>query len=338
MKKQHTFFSDVVNFVICFGVCIPPAFLLYHLLSRCPTANHDDLDEKPVEAQICDIFLNQPVLFVNLVYFVWVDIGFYLIYLLQESTWLIDPHWQLLPVCISLFYFFHPEATTFDGHKHPRAYISLVLVLIWATRLLHNYFRREGYHFGEREDWRYAEMRKAHGKFFIISQFVTVSLVQHGMLVGLTLPLLPTTSVQGADLNVVDVVAIFICVLGIVIGFFADNQLFSYMNMKNKPIILETGLWRYSRHPNHLGEQLWWIGLLVLGVASYGPTNVFSLSSWWPIGFGVLFNHPLDTFATLPLIEQRMRSRKERSQAYQAYQHTTPLCFPHPFLGKKHSN
>ena len=38
--------------------------------------------------------------------------------------------------------------------------------------------------------------------------------------------------------------------------------------------------------------------------------------SWWPICAGVLFNHPIDTLATLPLIEQRMLRRKERADAY----------------------
>ena len=35
------------------------------------------------------------------------------------------------------------------------------------------------------------------------------------------------------------------CLAGIMIGFFADNQLRAYMISSNKPMILETGLWRY---------------------------------------------------------------------------------------------
>ena len=39
-----------------------------------------------------------------------VDIGFYTIYLLQQSTWLIDPHWQLIPMSIAMYWSTHPDA------------------------------------------------------------------------------------------------------------------------------------------------------------------------------------------------------------------------------------
>eukprot|EP01051_Picozoa_sp_SAG22_P016840 SAG22_NODE_2471_length_2534_cov_1.657495_2_plen_93_part_00 len=44
---------------------------------------------------------------------------------------------------------------------------------------------------------------------------------------------------------------------------------------------------------------LWWVGLLLLGVAA-NP----SVTALWPICFGVLLNHSLDIFATLPLIKR----------------------------------
>ena len=50
--------------------------------------------------------------------------------------------------------------------------------------------------------------------------------------------------------------------------------------------------------------------------------------SRWFIVFGVAFNHPLDTFVTLPLIEGRMLRRKERVAAYRAYQQRTSLLVP----------
>lgn len=41
------------------------------------------------------------------------------------------------------------------------------------------------------------------------------------------------------------------------------------------------GLWRYSRHPNHVGEQLWWWGLALCGVSASGEL--------WPL-LGTAFN------------------------------------------------
>jgi steroid 5-alpha reductase family enzyme len=372
---------DLLNFILMLGVCVPPALLLSYSLQTCPDlvdATHPtNLNANPsspvhlfgrwlytitlrsdtlyhqsdlINRAACELFLWHPIVWVNVAYFVFVDIGFYIIYLLQGSTWLIDPHWQLLPMCMSLFYYVHPNAIVIVGADggggagagagdgagslgvgggivaatahHPRAVITLILLWLWGFRLLNNYFRREEWHVGEREDWRYADMRKQHGYFFLVTQFFAVSLAQHGMLVGLTMPLSAAMSSSGEMLNWLDGVALCLCLTGILVGFVADNQLYAYMTMKNKPVLLETGLWRYSRHPNHFGEQTWWVGLLLFGVASGAPL--------WPICFGVLFNHPLDTLVTLPMIEQRMLRRPERVAAFKEYQQCTSLIVPLP--------
>lgn len=148
------------------------------------------------------------------------------------------------------------------------------------------------------------------------------------MLVGLTLPLHPATCATGSALNALDGVAAFLCIFGICFGAVADEQLWTFMQQKRRPLILDTGLWRYSRHPNHFGEQTWWIGLLLFGVAAC--ESWASRAAWWPICFGVLFNHPLDTFVTLELIEERMMRRKERVEAFKEYQRRTSLIVPLP--------
>ena len=331
--------SDTLNALLMLGVMIPPALLVHYHRVNCDAGEGDagggtgapelfdaaravakEWAGGEVGAASCHTYLHLPFLFVNLLYFVVVDLGFWGIYLAQGSTWLIDPHWQFIPVCIAGFYYSHPSAAA----SNPRAWIAMVLVLVWAGRLLHNYFRRERWHFGRVEDWRYADMRKSHGKWWWLTQFFAVSLAQHGMLVGLTMPLQPAMMDDNHAINVLDVLAIGICLAGIVFGALSDNQLWDYMQLEKskKPIVLDTGLWRYSRHPNHFGEQAWWCGILCLGVAAG--------AGFWPICFGVLFNHPLDGLVTLQLIEQRMLRRPERNEQFRAYQRRTSLLVPMP--------
>mmetsp|Transcript_23857 Transcript_23857/g.56671 ORF Transcript_23857/g.56671 Transcript_23857/m.56671 type:complete len:114 (-) Transcript_23857:173-514(-) len=100
------------------------------------------------------------------------------------------------------------------------------------------------------------------------------------MLVGLTTPLQQATMATGLPLNVLDVVATVVCLTAIILAEVADTQLRRYMAQKNKPLVLDTGLWRYSRHPNHFGEQLWWVGLLLFAVAA-APDGLLAWSSWW---------------------------------------------------------
>jgi len=325
-------FANIFNLIILIGIHIPAYIITNHVQDTCPVIKKDPsaTAQSVLEAHmaegisglftmdfLCSSFHLSPWLYVHAVYFIVVDVGFYLVYLAQGSTWAIDPSWQTLPALMAAFYYTHP-------HTQPatlRGTLSLSLLLLWAVRLLHNYFRREEWNVGEREDWRYADMRKSHGRWWIVTQFFAVSVAQHGMLVGLTLPLLPAMQSR-EPLHVVDVLACALCVAGILIGFFADNQLFAYMAQprEKRALVLRTGLWGISRHPNHLGEQTWWIGLLLFSVAADGM--------WWPACFGVLFNHTMDTFVTLHLIEDRMLRRKERVNQFRRYQRQVSICFP----------
>jgi steroid 5-alpha reductase family enzyme len=70
-----------------------------------------------------------------------------------------------------------------------RGDLALGVVVLWCVRLTHNYFRREGGKFGDREDWRFTDYRSKMGLQFIWASFFIAYFSQHLMLVGLTLPL-----------------------------------------------------------------------------------------------------------------------------------------------------
>jgi len=59
-------------------------------------------------------------------------------------------------------------------------------------------------------------------------------------------------------------IGLSIVLLGIGIEGIADYQKFVFKNRsesKNKWI--STGLWKYSRHPNYLGEIMMWVGVFI---------------------------------------------------------------------------
>ncbi len=133
--------------------------------------------------QAAALLLHHPVLTANLLFFLFVDLQFWAIALVQRSSWLIDPYWTLLPPLLALFYFAHPLADP----EWTRAALTISILMIWSLRLTWNYFRRERWRFGYREDWRYAVMR-VERRHFWLEQFFVVHVAQHLMLVGLTLP------------------------------------------------------------------------------------------------------------------------------------------------------
>lgn len=77
------------------------------------------------------------------------------------------------------------------------------------------------------------------------------------------------------------------------------------------------GLWRYSRHPNFFGEQLWWWSL--------GMWSVVCGQPWMLVG--TVFN----TLCFVPITqmtEQRMLESPERADLYRQYQRTTSVWVP----------
>ncbi len=76
-------------------------------------------------------------------------------------------------------------------------------------------------------------------------------------------------------------------------------------------------MWRYSRHPNYFGEQLWWWSL-GLFAANVGQP--------WALA-GTAFNSACMVGVTR-LTEARMLARPERAALYRGYQGRTSVWVP----------
>jgi len=265
------------------------------------------------------ILLHHPILSLNLFFFLFVDVQFWLIALRQRSTWLIDPYWTLLPPLVALFYLLHPLAKA----QPARAALAFGILMLWSIRLTWNYFRRERWRFGYREDWRYAKMRLERPNFAFEQVFV-VYVAQHLMLVGLTLPFWAVAFFD-VPLGVLDLVLVVLAALGLLIARAGDTQLDRFMGEnaarerrgQAKIAVLDTGIWRYSRHPNYFGEQLFWWSIAGFGVVCGAP---------WVV-VGTAFNSCVLAAVTV-MTERRMLAVPERKAAFEAYRKKTSVWIP----------
>ena len=106
--------------------------------------------------------------------------------------------------------------------------------------------------------------------------------------------------------------------MGIFIAYISDNQLRIYMlenekresEGKEKKLLLNTGIWKYSRHPNYFGEQLWWW--------SFALFSINCGQSWCVIG--TLFNSIVLAIVTV-MTENKMLKEwsPERVALYKDY-------------------
>ena len=269
--------------------------------------------------QAAATLLHHPILAANLFFFLFVDLQFWLIALGQRSSWLIDPYWTLLPLLLALFYLTHPLAEP----EPRRAVLSFAILMIWSIRLTWNYFRRERWRFGYREDWRYAKMRLER-PYFAFEQFFVVYVAQHAMLVGLTLPFWAVAFFD-VPLGTLDGVLFVLATVGLGIARAGDTQLDRFMRGNAERVergepkiaVLETGIWRYSRHPNYFGEQLFWWSIAGIGVLCGEP---------WVV-VGTAFNSCVLAAVTV-MTERRMKAIPEREAAFDAYRKKTSVWIP----------
>ena len=87
---------------------------------------------------------------------------------------MIDPYWTVIPVMLVHYYATHPLA----NYNLWRSKSAIFLTWIWSLRLTHNYFRRENWQWGAREDWRFSDMSHQYGRHWWWISFFAVYVAQ----------------------------------------------------------------------------------------------------------------------------------------------------------------
>ncbi len=183
-----------------------------------------------------------------------------------------------------------------------------LLVTIWGLRLASHIYAR---HKGRGDDPRYKEItNKWKGNIWARAYF-SIFLLQ-GLLVWLvSLPIVIITNPRLSGWCWLIYAGALIWLIGFVIEVIADKQLQNFLRQKAHPKVLQTGLWRYSRHPNYFGEltQWWGIGIMALS-ASYG---------WIGLTGPLLLSYLMIFVSGIPPIERR----RIKDPEYQAYKQKT---------------
>ena len=107
---------------------------------------------------------------------------------------------------------------------------------------------------------------------------------------------------DGRPPGLLDAVALAVTAGGIAVEAVADRQLRRFLRSRRDPSdVLETGLWRLSRHPNYFGEITFWWGLWLFGLAA-DPGRAWTVVG--PLSITLLF-----TLVSSPWMDRRMLSR-----------------------------
>jgi steroid 5-alpha reductase family enzyme len=207
-------------------------------------------------------------------------------------------------------YLFGPLDTLAD-----RPLLILVLVTVWGLRLTGYLAWRN---IGRSEDRRYQQMRKkSPDAFWIISLFKVFGLQAVLMWVVAVPPVV--TQASDGPLYWLDFVGVGLFAVGLFFESFGDFQLARFRTRPDsKSGVMDSGLWRYTRHPNYFGDFCVWWGLYLVALAG---------GAWWAIFSPIVMSFLLIRVSGVLLLE---KSISRRRPGYEAYVERTNAFFPGP--------
>lgn len=233
-----------------------------------------------------------------------------------------DAYWSLTPMVMSIWLFVYYEA--FSGMQ----ILFLIVFNIWSVRLTLNWvhvFTDFSY-----EDWRYRKFRDETPAFFWpIVNFWGIHMMPTLVVFAGMLPLFV---IARDDIGVLSIPGMVVILLGVVLEYFADRTMHTFLEQgksdaeqaptteehyvedaeelldldEDKPTnkgVCTVGLWRYSRHPNYLGEILVWLGVYLAMLPD--------AMDYWYYGVGFVAVAILFNVVSIPLMEKRQMRRRE---------------------------
>ena len=179
--------------------------------------------------------------------------GGWLLSLKKNNVTHVDIMWSLFFVLNALYFY-----TAFTPSL--RSTLILFLVLLWGLRLSVYLAIRN---WGKSEDARYLKIRQNNEPNFRYKSAYIIFGFQ-SILAWIVGSILFMAIKNDHPLTWLDSLGLLITLCGIIYESIADYQLMQFKNdIKNRGKLLQSGLWKLSRHPNYFGEILVWWGFFI---------------------------------------------------------------------------
>lgn len=203
--------------------------------------------------------------------------------------------------------------TFVQSDRGPHALVLTLLGTAWGLRLgyhLIRRWRREG------PDRRYSRMmadaKEKKGWSFAKASLIYVFSFQALLQFIVCLPVQVGQLGPSAPLGPLAWAGVAVALVGLVFETVGDAQLERFKaDPANAGKVLDTGLWRYTRHPNYFGDACTWWGIYLVAAETGLPG---ALTIVGPI----LLTFLLTSWSGVPTTEGSMRRKKPDYEAYVA--------------------
>ncbi len=216
-----------------------------------------------------------------------------------------DPYWSVQPPVILAAFAIGRTLTALG-------ILLFIVVAYWAIRLTANW----AYTFANlnHQDWRYTMLKEKTGVFYPLINLVGIHMVPTLVVYGCILPAVYAV-VNGSTANLGSVLFLCLSFGAATMQEIADIQMHRFRKNRTAPFI-RIGLWKYSRHPNYLGEILMWWGV-ALSVICTAPNA-------WYLASGAVANTVLFFAVSIPMAD----GRQSRKDGFAAYKKATRMLLP----------
>lgn len=227
--------------------------------------------------------------------------------LIFKTASVYDPYWSLQTLVIYLgLLFYYQNWTIFT-------IIPLIAIILYSIRLTTNFCI--GFHDLSYVDWRYKMLAKKSGKLFQLVNLFGICMFPTLVVYSASIPLMVYAN-NTINHGYWDIVGSLIILGGTLLELITDIQMKKFIKIRaSREEVINIGLWKYSRHPNYLGEILIWFGVAAI--------LIISNPNYWYFLFGAIINLLMFIFISIPMEENHMKEYKPLMNEY--ISKTSPL-------------
>jgi len=226
----------------------------------------------------------------------------YLTGLLVKNTSVYDPYWSVQPIVIVLFLLTRFKVFNLG------IILMLIALLYWGIRLTANWAHT--FDSLEEQDWRYDMLKAKTGRMYPFVSLIGINLFPTAIVFLAVLPAI--VFFEAGGFNFGTLIGFLTCIIAATLQLFADIQMQKFRrDPHDRDQIIDVGLWKYSRHPNYLGEIMMWWGIFIM-MLSIDPSK-------WYLLMGALLNTMMFFFISIPMAEKRLARYKSGFTDYKKH-------------------
>ncbi len=220
-----------------------------------------------------------------------------------------DPYWSVQTPVIYLCLLI--KTSNFNAGT----IIYFVFIMIWAIRLTGNFIKT--FHDISYIDWRYAMIKEKSGKLYQLVNLIGICMVPTCIVYAGSIPSLLYV-LNNNSFNALSIIGVLIMLLGPTLEYLADTTMHRFNDIKeNRNLMCREGIWKYSRHPNYLGEMTFWYGLALYYILP-------NINQWYLISCAIIVTIMFLTIS-IPMADNNLKKLKPN---YKEYRKQTRMLLP----------